>query len=66
MPQGFVVEGCGSIHNFEAVIGRWPLSQVLHADEFWIPLVSHDKDLLVISAEIVLGFDLEKSKLSGI
>ena len=55
MAQHFVVKRRGSVHNFEAVIRRWSLSQILHADEFWIPLMRRDKDLLVISTRIVFG-----------
>ena len=66
MAQCFVIKGCRSIHNFEAVIRRWPLSQILHADEFRIPLMHGNKNLLVIFAGIVFRFDVEESKLSRI
>ena len=41
-----VVEGCGGIHDLEAVIRRWPFAKVLHTDPTALPMVRGEQHLL--------------------
>ena len=66
MTERFVVDGGGVIHDFHAVV-RWrPFSDVLHADEFRLPLMRREKNFLIIIAGIVFWLDVEEAELSGV
>src|SRR5437773_1445123 len=66
MTEGFVVERSGAIHDLHAVVRRRPLSYVLHADEFRIPLMRREKNFSVVIAGVAFGLDVKKTKLSGV
>src|SRR5262245_65435023 len=64
--EGFVVERSGPIHDFQAVVRRRPLSDVLHADEVRLPLMRREKNFSIIVAWISVGFNIEETKLSRV
>src|SRR5215475_8150379 len=64
--EGFVVERSSAIHDFQAVVRRRPLSDILHAYELRLPLMRREKNFLIIVAGIALRLDIEETKLSRV
>src|SRR5262249_15895502 len=64
--EAFVIERSGPIHDFQGVVRRRPLADVLHADEVRLPLMRREKNFLIIVAWIALGLNIEETKLSRV
>jgi hypothetical protein len=67
MSERPITEGCRMIHHLQAIIGRRPLTDILHAHPSAFPVMGGEHDLAVVSARVARGWlDDEESKLACI